>query len=903
MGKYGFKIKNYDAADVYSYNLGLKDKYTTKDAMLVNSLFLDFLLEIGMETHNDESTRDVICIEFPKSHSVRSFDEELTHLDKIEKKLIKNKEGLSEEQVERKLEGVKYFREKANENKDKFEDRKLNGDDIRNIYYRDGVDITYPVWGKRYRKPVIVGEETIHYKRLYRTPGKAKKGSCMFIRESLFEKAHDFLTMGLELPEENAPIVEMEAYSSLITSSIVGRIHLDPSEILVIPDVDSFFKRNVISIETDENKNCFAREIDGYELKNTMYDGQALIDSSIFPDWGDGYILLRHHFCKMAAFNTHIQKFMHEYYGDKYFSSTITDIYGIDHKVSDIKLITTENAMKWMKFDVGYEYWSEKVRANGSNFGIVKTAHQSKLGDVQRMSYQMVNALDIGNMDAVLQTSMDYVKQLQTNDEVFLDYLEKNSNFSNDFEVLIALVKQNPLFVKSDYFRDRRRLIINAYMINLKSGRAIQNGDNLVIVGSPYAMLLSSVGEDPFTDPTFSSEFGAIQCWTERFKDKEYLAEFRNPFNSRNNLGILRNHYHEYFDRYFNFGKLIIAVNMIGTDFQDRNNGSDQDSDSIYVTNESHIVNHAKWCYEKYPTIVNNIPKEKNHYSNTPQELAKLDNSLAAAQIAIGSSSNLAQICLTYTYNFDDDKYSAYVCILSVLAQCAIDNSKRKYDIDLNKSIRDIKKDMEINNNGYPAFWRVIRRDFNNQEKAIERKINKSTDENEKNRLRKSLKTNFDLMCPMNKVYNIKLKRDFEYGMIPLSEFFIETDFEHRANVKIARKIEKLIERYSIFLAKFQFEEYDENDDALMLEEEFNNLLINVRKTKFSSNYIPLMSWLISRAFQIDSNGSKNMKSIVKTNSILKKNRPLLLKVLYDLNSEMFLKCFSNKPKLGVLQN
>ena len=139
------------------------------------------------------------------------------------------------------------------------------------------------------------------------------------------------------------------------------------------------------------------------------------------------------------------------------------------------------------------------------------------------------------------------------------------------------------------------------------------------------------------------------------------------------------------FDRYFNFGKQIIAINMIGTDFQDRNNGSDQDSDSLYVTNQPDIVQYAKHCYMHYPTIVNNIPKEKNSYSMSLENYANIDNNLAAAQLAIGESSNLAQVCLTYTYNFDDQKYKDYVCILSVLAQVAIDNAKRRFDIDFHQ--------------------------------------------------------------------------------------------------------------------------------------------------------------------------------------------------------------------------
>ena len=92
------------------------------------------------------------------------------------------------------------------------------------------------------------------------------------------------------------------------------------------------------------------------------------------------------------------------------------------------------------------------------------------------------------------------------------------------------------------------------------------------------------------------------------------------------------------------------------------------DSDSIYVTNQSDIVRHAKMCYKEYPTIVNNIPPDSNIYNYDMEDFAKVDNALASAQLAIGESSNLAQLCLSYTYNFKDKKYNDYVCILAVLA-------------------------------------------------------------------------------------------------------------------------------------------------------------------------------------------------------------------------------------------
>ena len=45
---------------------------------------------------------------------------------------------------------------------------------------------------------------------------------------------------------------------------------------------------------------------------------------------------------------------------------------------------------------------------------------------------------------------------------------------------------------------------------------------------------------------------------------------------------------------------------------------------------------------------------------------------LAKSQTDIGESSNLAQIAQTYECNFEDNKFSDYVCVLSVLAQAAI---------------------------------------------------------------------------------------------------------------------------------------------------------------------------------------------------------------------------------------
>lgn len=838
--------------------------------MFSNSLFSDYILENGMKTWKDESTRDIICLEF--NYGTRSYEQEIDHLKSLAKKArIEYKVALSfrnQLEIERarnKRRKISELMKFTNENKDKYQ--KLSKHDIRRIYYNDGVDVEYV---SRKRDGTIRSKETIHYKMLFRSTGKAKKGSCMFIRDKLHKKAHDFLYMGIKLPDENPMIVEANAYAPLVASSIVGKIKINPKNILILKDVDRFFTRDVISVETDSEKHCLAKRINNYKLKNTLFDGQALIDSSIFPSWGNGYILLRHHFCKMASFSCNIQSFFRDYFGDDYYTATVKDMFGVEHYVKDIELITTDNAMKWLKFGKSYDYWCKKVFENNCLFGIVKTAHESKLGEVQKMSYQMVNSLDCDIMPDVVKNSIKYVERLKQDNHFFLEYLEKNKNFSNDYEVLVALCRQNFNFTMSDYFRQRKKHIIEAYVLNLKTGKIIQNAENLVIIGSPYAMLLyAATGDETFVDldPTFTVEEDVIQCYTERFDDGEYLAFFRSPFNSKNNLTYLHNRQSDLIKKYFNFGKQIIAVNMIGTDFQDRNNGSDQDSDSGYTTNQLNVVQHAQRCYKNYPTIVNNIPKDKNVYRNTMDDYALIDNNLADSQKDIGSSSNIAQIGQTYSYNFNDEKFSDAVCILSVLAQVAIDNAKRRYDIDLSNEIKRIKKEMNVQEHKYPKFWKLIRPDI------------------------KVKNINYDLECPMNYLYDLELtKFRHDTPTIPLSHFF--NKFPLEKDRRTSKKVEELISKYSLSLYEYNIKDFnifEKNDDYLLLRRDFEHLLSDIQRVYLSSNYIGLMAWLIDRAFIISYDVNRNRQLKKKLDG----NRALLLKVLYDINSECLLKVFS----------
>lgn len=843
-----YKIKKFSSGILQEYILGCRAKLESTNAVFSDNL-LGRYLEKDLTVSEKGFTRDIISIAFDMG--AQSYEDSRQRVEKI----------LDNETNEERVSKLQTVLDNIDKNKDNF--CKISKEDLRKKWYEEGLDLTYNTYKKNGE---IKHTESIHYVKLYRSTGQAKAGDCIFIREELYDKAFDFISMGLELPNRNAPIVEISAYSSLIASSIVDSIQIDPRRVLILDDYDSFFRTNVISVEIDEYRHCITKHIEDYELSNCVYDGQALIDSSIFPKWGHGYILLRNHMTKCASFKCELQRFFKDYFGDKYDDAILYDMWGNEHKAKDVLMITTKQAIKWIKFDVTYDYWCDRVNANNNQWGIVKTAHKSKLGDNQKMSYQMVNCLDIDKMDEATKKSRDYIYALKNNDEVFKDYLERNKNFANDFDVLLALLEYNSDFWHCDYFYQRRENIIKAYVKKFRIGKVIQEGDNLVLCGNPYSMLLWSVGEDPDTENIFEQEEDCVQCYTPRFADGEYLAGFRSPHNGRNNIIALHNVYNPLFDRYFDLSEQCIAVNNLHTPIQDRLNGCDYDSDSIYTTNEPSIVEHARYCYQYYPTIVNNIPMEKNHYDNTPLDYAIVDNSLSNSQLAIGESSNLAQIALTYTYNFNDVKYENAICILSVLAQAAIDSAKRRFDVDISEEIKRLKKDINVKDNGYPIFWKNIRKDFDRN------------------------KIDATLICPMNYLANIVLdKKEYKShkNLIPIEKFFIPHEFNgYRVTSK---KVEKLIEDYALRVYE---DSLDSDETHILLRDDFDELVETIRTTYISKNYVGLMWWLLNRTFEITPQAKRWGTGI---NKKISNNKTTLMKVLYETSHKAFMECFVAK--------
>lgn len=211
--------------------------------------------------------------------------------------------------------------------------------------------------------------------------------------------------------------------------------------------------------------------------------------------------------------------------------------------------------------------------------------------------------------------------------------------------------------------------------------------------------------------------------------------------------------------------------------------------------------------------------------------------------------------------------------------QCAIDNAKRTTLCDIPSEIKRLKKALMIDSNLYPDFWRIIRPEFN-----ITRVVKGEP----------KYMINHSLDCPMNRLYRYKTPRPTrsEEATIPIQEFF--NYYEIKSDRKRCRRVEEIIQKYSIDLYNYNMEDDSNEEEYLLLRENFDELISDIRTTYISNNYLPLMSWLINRAFLITPAIQAQQYAVRTT---LNKNRSLLLKTLYDVSPKQFLQVFS---KIGT---
>lgn len=557
----------------------------------------------------------------------------------------------------------------------------------------------------------------VEYVRYKRSSGSSRVGKCLFVNKLLADEMAVWDKCGLNIEEgQQLDLASWEAYIALPISSIIDTIHIPLESILVIDDYESTFQEEVVSVEIENNHLVSARK--KVDVTNSIWDGQSIMDKSLFGEYEDkGMLLLRNRFFKSCCFNANIQ----QWFADNGVTS-VEQLNGftLATDISQIKLITTPSSIKYAKFGT-IEDWMKNVEPV---FGVVKYEKKPRQfgGRLVQAHYQLFNTLQLSyeEMEQVLKPSLDYIGAIRRDPAVlryaiqypFDDGTGWYSSLDSKNEIVFRMLGINDKFAQTKMYYDFRDDLVKGEIRNLKKGHVLVNGNYSTLMGNGMEMLQASIGQ-------FHGEsiVGVGNIHSKRFAYGQTLLASRSPHVTVGNILLTKNVACELYDTYFNMTDGIVCVNAINENIQQRLNGCDYDSDTMLITDDALLIEVARRHYDEFlvPTNMTSSVKTARYY--TQDDKADLDvktsvnkigeiinlsqqlNSLMWDRISKGAS---VESCMELYYD---------ICKLAVLSNIEIDRAKREFTINSTTEINLLKRKYKITDDEKtvkPQFFKMI---------------------------------------------------------------------------------------------------------------------------------------------------------------------------------------------------
>lgn len=558
------------------------------------------------------------------------------------------------------------------------------------------------------------GVKYVFYKR---GAGKAKNGYAFYIDEKMKNSLIDRSRLGLKFEHnEELDLTSLLAYESLVSSGIDFTIELNPkTEILLIEDIYGKEFESLASV-TEEINGEIVTKNHTINIQNCLTDGQGLLDESIFQKYDKsdkGFMLLRSDMFKCCGFNTKLQSWF-----EKNNIKTITDMFDNEYDTSKIKLVTTPNSLKFLKFayKIGdqskngcYEYWKKNV---DNIFGVVKCDKEGNYGNYNRTTYQLLNSIPNLTHDDLMEiTKMEreYVMLLKNDNAVFRNYLGCDAKASLKLErcmdkgdvslyentdLMNALLLVNSDIQHTRKYKKLKSDLIANYISHLKEGKIrLKDSKYVTLVSNPYEMLLAAIGK--YENKSIMS---GREIWCKYYNDGQEFCASRNPHINAGNVMYTTNRYHDEYDKWFNFTDNICAINFFDNDAPDRLQGCDTDSDTILLMTHQILTSKACFCENNFPTPINKVKGSAKPRKNNMGELQKLD--VILSNNYIGRIVNMSQIINSYLNDAISRGESEEVINelykassrLSSMSQIEIDKSKKVFDnISMSKELSKMR--------------------------------------------------------------------------------------------------------------------------------------------------------------------------------------------------------------------
>lgn len=339
----------------------------------------------------------------------------------------------------------------------------------------------------------------------------------------------------------------------------------------------------------------------------------------------------------------------------------------------------------------------------------------------------------------------------------------------------------------------------------------------------------------------------------------------------------------------------------------------------MLVTNQPEMVEAARISYRDFPTALNAIGQSNKTYKNEMSEYAKMDSVANQAQMGIGLSSNLAQLCLSYLWTkkakneIDEEYVELYhnCIILATLAQVLIDGIKRSFEVDAMMEIERIQnmpcmrmmfhktdKDGNLlydkNNNpimikrDLPLFMKYVKEiPFTKDGKEIPYITVKKSKDKINSRI------NYDLICPMNWLVEVlnKVQGSSRCKTVETRDFYVyKSGWANNRQMGTLRKIIEEYDTWTKLHVRSKSIVFDTDEHVMdAFREKSLNVLENIRKYKISEM---TMNRLIGSVLGID-RGVNSTKKYKEASKYTRK----MLNMMYKYNKKMFLSNFKKSCK------
>ena len=562
--------------------------------------------------------------------------------------------------------------------------------------------------------------EGIKYVRFKRSSGSSRVGKCLFINERLYDAMHKWEMCGIQVNEgQDIDLAALEPYIALTLSSIIDTIEIKPENILVVDDYKSVFHERAIATRLVDGR--LASKPEDVEISNSIWDGQSLMDRSLFGEYSNkGMLLLRARFFKSCCFNANIQQWFADH-GIKKVSQL--NGYTRAKKIEDVKLITTPSSIKYLKFGT-LDHWLDTLE---TTFGVVKYEKKTHFfdGRMVQTHYQLINTLQMTyeEVEQFIKPSLDYARMIKTDPAVLrhqisYQYQSPDDTFytkavTSKNDIIYRLLGMNDRFAKTKMYRNFCNDLIKSFIKNLRCGHVLVRGNYSTLCGNPIEMLKMSIGQ---FDGSSIIERDTVHC--EMFESGKELLGSRSPHVTIGNILVTRNVIRPEIARYMNPTNEIVYVNSIRENLLERLSGADFDSDTMLLTDNEILVTAAKRNYDNFPVPTKLVESAKRNRKYTNREKADLD--IKTSVNKIGEIINLSQELNSILWDrinkgaSIDDVMELYCDIsqLDVMSNLEIDSAKRENPANNTRELQLLKKKYDVrdkkNRHVRPLFFKYI---------------------------------------------------------------------------------------------------------------------------------------------------------------------------------------------------